>query len=274
MSYMIENELNELVQVELGQDVSDLLGITKYVPPIPVHMAGEVANLFGYTIKYDFERLETVPTLFEPDEPIVATEKLHGTFCAIIYCPGLNHPEMFGSTGDIIVHSKGLGAQGLVFKNNSANDGNIYVKTLRRLLDQGLESCFKSIDIKADRYAILGEIYGKGVQDLHYNTSEPQFRMFDLVIGEHYHPQDFFGFHYALTPIVNSVPVLYEGPFDLSILEKYRDGKTSLGDGNIREGLVIRSNTGSLVSMSDRKIAKMISPNYLLRKSKEATEYN
>lgn len=274
MSYAIENEFGHLVPVELGQDVSNLLGITKYVPPIPVHMAGEVANMFGYTIGYDFERLESVPTLFEHDEPIIATEKLHGTFCAIIWHPGLNHPEMFGSTGDIVVHSKGLGAQGLAFKNNEANNGNIYVKTLRKLLDLGLEDSFKSIDIKADRYAILGEIYGKGVQDLHYGTSEPQFRMFDMIVGDHYHPQDEMGFHYALVPIVNSVPILYKGPFDSSVLEKYRDGKTMLGEGNIREGIVVKGDSPGLVHMKDRKIAKMISPNYLLRKSTEATEYN
>lgn len=64
--------------VAVGDDASSFLGITKYEPPIPVHLAGEVTNLFDHTIKYDFERLESVPDMFAPGELVVATEKLHG----------------------------------------------------------------------------------------------------------------------------------------------------------------------------------------------------
>lgn len=267
-------DMDNLHQVELGDDVSKLLGITKYEPPIPVHMAGEVANLHGHTIKYDFERLETIPDIFVPGEQVYATEKLHGTFVAIVYVPGLNHPEMFGETGDIIVHSKGLGAQGLAFKNNAANDGNLYVKTLRSLLDAGLEQAFRTIDIKATRYAILGEIYGRGVQDLHYGTSKPEFRVFDMLVGDEYLTQDEIGFHYAIDPLVKTAPILYNGSFNLEELEKIRDGKTTVGGDNIREGIVVRSKDSTKHVMHGRRIAKLISPGYLLRKSKEATEYN
>jgi len=70
--------INSLWQVELGQDVAELLGITKYSPPIPVGMSGEVANMFGHTVKFDFDRWEQNTELFDPGEPVVATEKLHG----------------------------------------------------------------------------------------------------------------------------------------------------------------------------------------------------
>jgi RNA ligase (TIGR02306 family) len=63
---------------EVGEDASEHLGITKWSPPIPVNMAGEVANLSGHTVKYDFERIESVPDMFAPGEQVVATEKLHG----------------------------------------------------------------------------------------------------------------------------------------------------------------------------------------------------
>lgn len=38
-----------------GQDVASELGIEKYSPPIPIHMAGEVFNAHGMTLKYDIE---------------------------------------------------------------------------------------------------------------------------------------------------------------------------------------------------------------------------
>lgn len=260
-----------------GHDVSDALGITKYEPPIPVHMAGEVANLFDHTVKYDFERLESVPDMFEPGELVTATEKLHGTFCAIVYVPELNHPEMFGASGDIIVHSKGLGAQGLAFKNNEANAGNLYVRTLKTLLDGGLEDRLKaSYDFNATgQIAIIGEVFGRGVQDLHYGLDKPGFRAFDIrvrhIFGEHYLKQaevrDLLG-----KLGIDMVPTLYEGPFDITALEAVRDGRTMLGGDNIREGIVVRSATESHHAIHGRKVAKLISPDYLLRKG-NSTEY-
>ena len=257
-----------------GMDASGVMGITKYIPPIPVHMAGEVANMFDHTVRYDFERLESVPDMFASDMTVTATEKLHGTFCAIVYEPGLNHAEMFGEHGDIIVHSKGLGGQGLAFKNNAANDGNLYVKTMRKLLGDGLEDRFRTLatSYAGKRYAILGEIYGKGVQDLAYGTREPEFRMFDVMVDDLFLPQDELGFDHSLHGIPFA-PVLYNGPFNLEALTAVRDGKTTVGGDNIREGIVVRAVGVHRHPMHGRRIAKMISPDYLLRKSKEATEY-
>lgn len=271
-----ENGELDAIEVELNDDVSEFLGITKYEPPIPVHMAGEVANMFDHTIRYDFERLESVPDIFEPGMPVIATEKLHGTFCAIVYVPGLNHPEMFGKHGDIIVHSKGLGAQGLAFKNNEANAGNLYVRTLKRLLEDGLEDRFKTLATTwaGKRFAILGEIYGKGVQDLAYGTKEPEFRMFDVMVDDRFFEQDELGFDHVLHGIPFA-PILYAGPFDVDALTSVRDGKTTVGGDNIREGIVIRAQSRARHPVHGRRIAKMISPDYLLRKVKggEATEY-
>lgn len=201
---------------------------------------------------------------------------VHNTFCAIVYVPGLNHPEMFGEQGDILVHSKGLGGQGLVFKNNAANDGNLYVKNLRRLLDDGLENRLRMLVMNHPgytRYGILGEIYGAGVQDLSYGTQAPEFRMFDVMVGDNFLCQDELGFDHALHGIPFA-PVLYNGEFDLAALEAVRDGKTTVGGDNIREGIVVRERTGVLPTPSSgRRIAKMISPDYLTRKAKNATEY-
>lgn len=67
------------------------------------------------------------------------------------------------------------------------------------------------------------------------------------------------------------MPVLYQGPFDLDVITKLRDGKTTMGGNHIREGVVISTLPFSL-NNTDRKIAKMISPDYLLRKN--GSEFN
>lgn len=257
-------------------DMSSVLGITKYEPPIPTHMAGEVASVSEAAFKYDFERIESVPDIFLENELVVATEKLHGTCMIIQLIPGLNHPEMFGTSGCITVSSKGLGAQGLVMKNNDTNSKNIYVRTLKRLLEEyDLEETLRHMSQAGNgaRVFLGGEIFGKGVQDLDYGTSQPEFRVFDAKIGHDWVAPSNLG-SWDVKPIPQ-VPVLYRGAFDVKLLEEYRDGTTTVGGTNVREGIVVHSMVPGEHPIHGRKIAKLISPNYLLRKVKngEATEY-
>jgi RNA ligase (TIGR02306 family) len=265
---------------DVGEDAAEHLGITKYVPPVPVHMAGEVASLAEAAFKYDFERWERVPDMFAPNEHVTATEKLHGTCCIIQYFPNLHHAEMFEDHAgyrSIMVSSKGLGSQGLVFKDNAANENNIYVKALRKLLEEHnlseLMHAMSKLDQGGQRVAILGEVFGKGVQDLHYGTQSPEFRVFDMKVGDTWLSQDAMDYWCKDVP---QVPVLYRGPFDLPALEAVRDGVTTVGGDNIREGVVVGSLVPGDHDIHGRKICKMISPDYLTRKASkgaDVTEY-
>jgi RNA ligase (TIGR02306 family) len=282
VDFHVETPGGEYV-VSLGQDVSDLLGITKYEPTIPAAMAGEVANMMEHLIKYDFERWERVPLMFELGEQVTATEKLHGTNMCITWVPDLTHEEMFGTQGNIMVNSKGLGASGLAFKNNPANQGNLYVRTLRDLLSKDFEA--KLLTLVATLTAemqleimtplpvrVFGEIYGAGVQDLHYGTRAPEFAVFDMQIGERWLTDAELAQACAHLG-VRKVPLAYKGPFDLTALEAVRDGTTLMGGTNIREGIVVRSENLLPHPVHGRRICKMISPDYLVRKAKNATEF-
>jgi RNA ligase (TIGR02306 family) len=266
-----------------GMDASEHLGITKYEPTIPAAMAGEVANMMEHLIKYDFERWERVPDMFELGEQVTATEKLHGTNMCITWVPDLTHEEMFGVMGNIMVNSKGLGASGLAFKNNPANQGNLYVRTLRELLAKDFEQKLESVvSMLTDGMQleimtplpvrIWGEVYGAGVQDLHYGTKAPEFAVFDILMGERWLTDDELATACAHLGVAK-VPLAYKGPFDPVALEAVRDGATMLGGANIREGVVVRSENLLPHPVHGRRIAKMISPDYLTRKAKNATEF-
>lgn len=263
--------VNDVADI-VGHDVSTDLGITKWEPPVPTMLAGEVASVAEAALTYDFERWESVPDIFDPGEVVVATEKAHGTFCCIQYIPGLNHPEMFGTSGCITVGSKGLSKQGLVFKNNPANDRNVYVQTVRKLLADGLEDCLA--DLGNTPVAIFGEIFGGSIQDLKYGLTAPVFRVFDVKIMNKWmlrkHAEVFCGL-----AKLGMLPVLYSGPFDFDAICKVRDGKTILGGDNVREGVVVTSVDSNSHPIHGRRIAKFISPDYLTRKVKngEVTEY-
>ncbi len=264
----------------VGDDASELLGITKWSAPIPVHMAGEVASVPEAALHYDFERWESVPDIFDPGEVVVAQEKIHGTMTCIQYFPDMDHPEMFADHlgyRSITVSSKGLGSQGLVLKNVEANANNVYVRALRSLLanhhlSEVLHSMSK-VDGGGYPVAILGEVFGKGIQDLDYGTTEPTFRVFDMRIGREWLGPDAVSYWAKDLPCV---PVLYTGPFDRAAIEEVRDGVTTVGGTNVREGVVVRSLVPRDHPIHGRRIAKFISPAYSLRKVKgggEATEY-
>jgi len=78
MNFYISLEDGSHHPVEVGDNVIVFLGITKYEPPIPICMAGEVFNAHGKTIKYDIENYKMHPDVLNVGEEVVMTEKLHG----------------------------------------------------------------------------------------------------------------------------------------------------------------------------------------------------
>ena len=279
---VIFNDKGERWEANEGDVVNDFLGITKWEPPIPVHMAGEVWNAHGYTLKYDIENFKKYPSILQEGEPVVMTEKIHGTWCCFGY-----HPEHRESH---IITSKGLSAQGLAFKVNEANANNLYIRALDstarypdgtggNALDR--MHAFLSCDINkwglGVAFYILGEVYGKGVQDLTYGADKPRFRAFDIYIGPPGQGRylDYAEFVNVCQYVgIERVPTLYNGPFSKEKMLEMTDGMESVSGNakNIREGIVIKPIHERNDYELGRVILKSVSEKYLLRK--DGTEYN
>ena len=198
---------------------------------------------------------------------------VHNTNCQIGYMPGLNQEELFIG-GNLYVGSKGLSSKGLVFKDNEANAGNLYVRALKGLLETGFGEIISIISHEFGDVPVrvFGEIYGKGVQDLAYGTTSPKLAVFDIQVDGRY--VDFATMKVLAKRLgVDVVPTLYEGPFDPEALIVHRDGKDTLSNSNVREGIVIKARDGGYHPNHGRKIGKWISPAYLERKG-DATEFN
>ena len=56
--YLVKAHSDKGILVKEGDVVTDVLGITKYEPPIPTHMNGEVFSAYGKTISYDIENIK------------------------------------------------------------------------------------------------------------------------------------------------------------------------------------------------------------------------
>ena len=283
----------------VGDDVAGLLGIVKYEPPIPVGMAGEVYNAGSWlTVDYDIENLKKYPDVLQEGEEVIFTEKLHGTSFQIGLLPAtpkffhedhfkVNHPT-YGE-GYFFIASKGLGAQGLCFKDNESNKNNLYVRAARQfgLFEKLLKYRFEAIEangaLKYEIPVILqGEVYG-AVQDLTYGAKQGEifFRAFDICYGERMVREyaDEKDFQIAIDVMgVERCPVLYVGPYSKEkILELTHHTKSVVCPTQISEGGVVKPTKErrdpSIPTMRGRVILKSINEDYLLRKG-NATEFN
>ena len=257
--------------VKEGDEVGKSMGITKYEPPIPVHMAGEVFNAFGMTVKYDVENYKKWPDILVEGEEVVMTEKLHGTWCCMGYHPDSDVP---------IVTSKGLSDKGVAFKFNDANKGNLYLNALRATNDEDGDDVvtrFRKYRDDLVPFYILGEIYGVGIQDLKYGGNPPAFRVFDIYIGQ---PSEgrYVGYAEMVTvcAVLNlpTVPLLYRGPFSAEKMLELTSGKETVSgtEACIREGLVTKPVVERRDDLIGRVMLKNVSDAYLGRRN--ATEYN
>jgi RNA ligase (TIGR02306 family) len=258
---MLDNKFHEE-----GDDQAEILGITKYEPPVPAHLSGEVIGLFGYSRKYDIENYKMYPDILVDGEKVEFSEKIHGSLCGVGLIPGLNHHDIWG--GDTIVYSKGLGAKGLVFKDNNANVNNVYLKAAKSNdIRNRIKRVFPDVVVH-----VFGEVYGYGVQDLQYGRKDQGFAIFDICVESKYLNRD------ELVEAIKElglprVPVLYRGPFSKEIMYNYTSGRTVVDNGShIREGIVITPVIERRNDTIGRVILKSVSGDYLTRKG-DTTEF-
>ncbi len=248
-----------------GTDFAEALGITKWAPPVPTTMDGDVESAPDLLPWVDIENLQRYPDVFEPGEPVVLTEKLHGTACLL---------TLHAEDGRAQVSSKGYGGKGLALKEDPRN---LYWRAVH---GHGLPAVAERLAkrLGARRVGLFGEVYGAGVQDLAYGADGRSetvgYALFDV-------SADIDGQIHWLDPAevlepgeVPLVPRLYAGPYDLDAVLAHAGGRETVSgrETHLREGVVIRPATERYSPVvGGRAIAKAVSPAYLTRKG--GTEY-
>ncbi|GHA85297.1 RNA ligase (ATP) [Streptomyces termitum] len=248
-----------------GTDFAERLGVTKWVPPIPPTMSGEAEpapDLLPWT---DIENLHRYPGLFAPGEPVVLTEKIHGTACLLTHT---------AATGRVQVSSKGFGAKGLALREDPRN---LYWRAVR---GHGLPAVAARLAdrLGATRIGLFGEVYGSGVQDLGYGADARSERLgyalFDVAAEIDGHVRWLDPAAVLEPGEVPLVPRLYEGPYDPDVVLAHATGTETVSgrSAHLREGVVVRPVTERHSPVTGgRAVAKAVSPAYLTRK--DGTEY-
>lgn len=257
-------------EFKVGEDVKDILGITKWEPPIPMNMSGEVGS-WERSINFDIENFKKYPNIFQENEEVVITEKIHGTCNIATYIPealkDLRKDDMV--LGKWAVASKGLSAKRNYFKDNEKNKDNIYINSIDCSLRDKFEKEFKD---STELVSLMGETFGR-VQDLKYGESNLSFRAFGIKVGNQF--LDFNKFEAICQKLhIPMVPVLYKGPFSREKLKELTSGKEQVSgeENHIREGVVVIPATERNSLEIGRVILKSVSDEYLTRK--DATEFN
>ena len=264
------------IEAREGDDVAERLGITKYEPPTPVALGGEVFNAGReLTLDFDVQNWKSYPDILREGEEVVFTEKLHGTCTIVAILPYKDaHPEAFGERKNVLIFSKGLGAKGLAFKNNERNKDNLYARATRALVARIDEVQRDTTGVVMPNF-ILGETFGPGVQDLTYGNGVG-FRVFAAAYGyrgdQRYQNWSFVEGSFKAQFNFETVPVLYRGPFSVAAMREHTDGKTAMGADHIREGIVMVPAVERTDPRIGRVCLKSVSADYLTRKN--GTEYN
>lgn len=152
----------EVQNAALGEDISELVGVIKYEPPIPACLAGEVRGLFPSIIpKTDQERVQNllpeVQAWANEESFWEVTEKLEGSSCTMALLEDGFH-----------VCSRNLDLR--------ESKDNTFWQLARKLdIEARLAKVFPGRQI-----ALQGELIGPGVEGNIYKLTKHQFVIYDV----------------------------------------------------------------------------------------------
>ena len=233
---IVDPTILQLSNYTIGDDVQELLGITKYEPPfLPSTMGGIEIRCPSSFVQYtDIENYKNYPNVLTSGEEVVITEKVHGSSWR---GSNINNVLYVGS------HHRAL----------QEDDSILYWKAAK-LYD--LQS------ILPNNSVLFGEVFGKGVQKLHYDRQGIDIAFFDMIIDGRYLNWNEFGYFMTHNNLP-SVPILFQGPWDTSLLT-YANGLSSIAT-HIKEGIVVKPVVERFDLTIGRVILKYISEAYLLK---------
>jgi RNA ligase (TIGR02306 family) len=225
-------DTNIYVEPFEGLDVTEMLGIVKYEPPIPAELAGKVKGQFpSFLQKTDEERVQNIAVeysalRFQSKHQFYVTEKLDGSSATY-----------YVKDGEFGVCSRNL--------ELLETEGNTFWKVAREMdLENKMKSLGKNISLQ-------GELIGEGIQGNRYKIKGQTVRFFNVFdIDNHKR----LGIHDLINIVENimglkCVPYLLL-PFPLlntvEEMIKFAEGKSQLNGDTEREGVVVRSMDGTI----------------------------
>ncbi|MHC5539039.1 RNA ligase (ATP) [Singulisphaera rosea] len=235
-----------------GEEVTELLDVRKWEPPLPVGMGGKVKGLFpGFLPKTDETRVQILEPTLERHrgKTFYVTEKLDGTsFTAFV------------RQGEFGICSRNL-------RMDEADEANLLARLAIGLkLEDRLREARARLGFDL---AIQGEVIGPGIQKNKYALPAVDLRVFSVLNVDTFRLID----HGAMLPLLadlglEPVPQLGTLVLDHSVddLVAYSEGTSLLNPKIRREGVVLRPLSEEYdEDIGGRLSFKAINPKFLLK---------
>ena len=227
-----------------GLDVTEMLGITKWDPPVPANLAGVAKGNFpSFIKKTDEERCQNLKKEYEgwkdSNEEFYVTEKLDGSSATFYH-----------RDGEFGICSRNLELE--------RNEDNTFWKVAKELkIEEKLKELGRNISIQ-------GELIGEGIQKNRYKIKGHTVRFFNVFDIDKFEKVSYNDFVKTIIADLElqTVPITvvpgFKLPETIDDLLQMAEAKSIMNDKAEREGVVIRSR--------DNKISfKAISNKFLLK---------
>jgi RNA ligase (TIGR02306 family) len=273
---------------KVGDDVAEQLGVTHYDPAVAGATGKQKSGLFAPgdaasapavpTVKYDLEAgRRYAQRVFEPGEPVVIAEKLHGQSAKYVFHDGKMHcssrtvwKKEYPSYEHVTVES--LLATGKVTEERALQ----IVADLRdkpKPRNSWWYALEQTPTLRAfceanPGYVVYGEVVGGSIQDLGYGYPKGQVGFFGFDIMKDGRFLDFEEAYGMATAYgIPWVPIVKNGvPFDFDECCALAEGKTLVpGANHVREGVVVSALAERVDPRAGRSKVKFVGCDYYSR---------
>lgn len=158
----------ELQDLEIGADVTEILGVTKWEPPMPAQLAGEVIGIFPHWCKKsDQERIQNFVQEAEDNrgQEFEVSVKLDGSSMTVY-----RFDRAVNKEGETFL-DHGVCSRNYNLRENEKN-------SLWRVARKNL--MLEALDFLGRNLAFQGEIIGEGIQGNNEGLSGQDFYLFDI----------------------------------------------------------------------------------------------
>ena len=223
----------------VGDDVTEYFGVTKYEYPVPRNMSGDIEAHIG---QYKFpspEHLKRYSHVLQVEEEIIVTEKIHGTNFTVLVDENGTH----------------ISSHNYFWKNDAINKDLVYIRAYNE------HDFLHDLPVNTQ---VFGEIYG--VHDIKYGLSNGKINVAIFAVkndGKFLDYKDFTAF--CNQHSLPQVPILYRGAYSLDAVSQFNNANSVIDEKSIMEGVIVQPVRERTHPEIGRVVLKLISDRYLLR---------
>lgn len=261
-----------------GDNVMELLGVERYEPPMSGHGFGPTGFKSGLQATgpdlpapvYDLENFKKYHRLFNENERVIISEKIHGCSSRYVFdgenmhCGSRTTWKM--KPGTFIKDVNIVDEAGVEVTKTLNAPENAWWNALEQ--NPWIESWCRA----HPEMVLYGEIYSPHIQGKQFsygkNDGEYGFAVFDILDhGRWVDNGELFDNPVYNSGLEETVKVLYRGPLDRAMLEKMAEEDSAYPNQKIREGCVVKLEFGERRDIRLGRVAlKFVSDRYLMLK--------